>query len=132
MYTCRLAAAEIFGLPLCMNTVTFRTAYSETIRTTLCRFEYLLRHLHEENQEIICRTAGSMSTEMRQEISLKYPEVFSLFDHHLMGRLIDGEHPEEEAIGSSAYLHPLLEAPSNSRETTKQVALLAATDPKLK
>ncbi|KAK4457308.1 hypothetical protein QBC42DRAFT_279417 [Cladorrhinum samala] len=132
MYTCRLVAAEMSGLPLRINTVTFRTAYSEAIRTTLCRFEYLLRRLHQENQEMICRTAGSMSPEMRQKISIQYPEVFPLFDRDLMDRLAGGEHPEEDAISSSAYLLPLLEAPSESRETTKQVALLVATDPELK
>ncbi|KAK4166286.1 hypothetical protein QBC43DRAFT_350567, partial [Cladorrhinum sp. PSN259] len=40
IYTYRLVANEMIGLPLRTNTIAFRTAYSETICSSLCRFEY--------------------------------------------------------------------------------------------
>lgn len=64
-YTCRLVAAEMSGLALRVNTVTFRTASTESMCTSLCRFEYLLRYLREQNQELINRTASNMSPEMK-------------------------------------------------------------------
>ncbi|KAK4171997.1 hypothetical protein QBC36DRAFT_153804, partial [Triangularia setosa] len=33
MHTCRLVAIEMAGLPLRVNTIIFRTVYSDTIRT---------------------------------------------------------------------------------------------------
>lgn len=64
-YTCRLVAAEMSGLALRVNTVTFRTASTESMCTSLCRFEYLLRYLREQNQELINRIASNMSPEMK-------------------------------------------------------------------
>lgn len=79
-YTCRLVAAEMSGLALRVNTVNFRTASTESMRTGLCRFEYLLRYLREQNQELINRTASKMSPEMIDKISEDYPDFYPLFD----------------------------------------------------
>ncbi|KAK3369767.1 hypothetical protein B0T24DRAFT_532555 [Lasiosphaeria ovina] len=46
MYTCRLAAAEMRGLALRLNTITFSTLYSEELRSRAGRWAFLLKLAH--------------------------------------------------------------------------------------
>ncbi|KAK4199463.1 hypothetical protein QBC40DRAFT_349365 [Triangularia verruculosa] len=104
MYTCRLVAAEMAGLPLRTNTVTFRTVYSDTMRTSLGRFEFLLQFLREQNQELITCTADYLNPEMRDRICQDYPDVYPFFDANWMREAEMGEHSRKIASDEQCLL----------------------------
>jgi hypothetical protein len=62
MYTCKTIAAEMYGMPMRLNTVAFRTIYSDRLRTIAGRFDKLSTHQEEEIVSLFGRAAPKMDS----------------------------------------------------------------------
>ncbi|KAK0736564.1 hypothetical protein B0T21DRAFT_367183 [Apiosordaria backusii] len=65
-YTCRILAAEMRGLALRINTVTFSTVTSPALRARAGRFECILRHIRFQEQLLLYRIARSPEFDLKK------------------------------------------------------------------
>jgi hypothetical protein len=83
MYTCKTVAAEMRGMPLRLNTVTFRTIYSDRLRTIAGRFHDALARLEDEIVDIFDRAAPKMDSRKMKPVFDRFPILKAgLPDYH--------------------------------------------------
>ena len=74
-YTCREAAAELHGLALRLNKITFRTACPGSSRFNRGKFDVGMRILNSKKEHLLDEIAQSCLTdEMEKKITLVYPQ----------------------------------------------------------
>jgi hypothetical protein len=122
MYTCRLVANEMRGLPLRLHRVTFTTLYSDELRLRAGRWAYLMYLAEQTLYDKIDDVARRMSPEMVREVAQRYGETFFYRRFQRM--------PYDNGVGYGGGLH-WGQVPSSHREIVCQVLRLASTDPKI-
>ncbi|KAK3350255.1 hypothetical protein B0T25DRAFT_262837 [Lasiosphaeria hispida] len=128
MYTCRLVAIEMRGLPFQLNTITFRTLYSEELRTRACRwaeFYSLAQH------EVIGGTAHDVAVHMKDDLFDKTLQHFGdcRFSHLLwFSRNHPGLYPYPRPDVWEPW-HSRGEIPSVYRDAGHEFIQIALADP---
>jgi hypothetical protein len=123
MYTCRLVANEMRGLPLRFHRITFTTLYSDELRLRAGRWAYLMHLAEDTMYKTLEGVASRMSPEMAREVAQRFGDTFfyRIFQH-----MRDGNHWR--------YMHSgphWGQVPSSHREVVCQVLRLAAREPSL-
>ncbi|KAB5535347.1 hypothetical protein GE09DRAFT_1291459 [Coniochaeta sp. 2T2.1] len=121
MYTCRLVAAEMAGLALKLQTITFSTIYSEDLRFRALYWAGILcRGLYDETDLEFC--APQMPDEMADEVAQRYRSTYfyDIFDRLRTGDLDVYGH----AVQSEAPEQP----PGRARRPLQQNLLLTCAD----
>jgi hypothetical protein len=122
MYTCRLVANEMRGLPLRLHRITFTTLYSDELRFRAGRWAYLMYLAEQTLYDKIDDVARRMSPEMVREVAQRYGETFF---YRLFQRM-----RYDNGVGYGGGLH-WGQVPSSHREIVCQVLRLTSTDPKI-
>ncbi|KAI8179645.1 hypothetical protein K4K51_003419 [Colletotrichum sp. SAR 10_75] len=80
-YTCKIAAQEMSGVALRVNTITFSTVTSAELRVLAERFNHLMIKRFDGDRDGAFRFAGfAMPESERQGLKLKYPQFAPLLD----------------------------------------------------
>jgi hypothetical protein len=122
MYTCRLVANEMRGLPLRLHRITFTTLYSDELRLRAGRWAYLMHLAEKTLYDTLREVAHRMSPGMAREVAQRYSGTFfyRVFQHMR----------DEDHWGYGGPPH-WGQVPSSHREIVSQVLRLASTDPQI-
>lgn len=86
MYTCKVAAEELDGLALQLNTITFRCGYSERdqgefrgMKSRAGRFHCMRNYVKDTKMTMLLHAAHCFTQEMQNEVARRYPNVAHWF-----------------------------------------------------
>jgi len=82
-HTCRQVANEMRGLALQRNMITFTTVYSEDLRASAARFQYLLDCFHQELKAGFQTSHAVLSREQNEDVLRYFPGMQACIPENL-------------------------------------------------
>ena len=79
MYTCRLIADEMRGLPLRLATITFTTVASDSVRVRAAQWNYLTNDIAQLHKHLLDIVVELLTSDHIQMIEDRYPWISGLF-----------------------------------------------------
>ncbi|OIW27072.1 hypothetical protein CONLIGDRAFT_495180 [Coniochaeta ligniaria NRRL 30616] len=127
VYTCRLVAAEMEGLALRLQPITFSTLYSEDVRVRAGFWDLIINSAPVEDEGYCLREfASKMTPEMVQEVARRY------HDTHFFA-IVSRMHTRNFRLRHTGYPIPsdqtFGEVPSVYRRMARDVMQLGVNDP---
>ena len=127
MYTCRLVADEMRGLPLRLNAITFRTLCSEDISRRAGRWAYFCIRAESWERYSLGTLIRRMKTEVFNGLIRRFGDRFFSADL----RRERNDDPRQNYYFGTGKRHSG-EVPSVYREAARDVIRIAMTDPNIR
>jgi hypothetical protein len=102
MFTCKLIAEEMVGLPFNENSIRFSTASTEELRTCAGEYNSILETIRRGKTEAVFQLARCLRPSMREIIARDCPEFVSVHE-----RIIELEELEDTPFASALRDEPL-------------------------
>ena len=105
MYTCKLVAAEMHGVPLGTNTLIFSTMCLEDGDFTATRFHWALNGLFNEKGQQLTRAQRHVTSDIEDKVARKYPSFIRPFNNRGLPFGIDGTGREISCWGEPSSIY---------------------------
>lgn len=106
MYTCKSIAAEMHGVALGTNTITFSTMYSKSENEKGGPFSIIMEHAFRIKKDLLNLAGSRITPELTAEIAHKFPQYLPVLDRlRARGRTLEGSLIAAQCWGEAPSVH---------------------------